>query len=1245
MKADRRRASEAEAEGERESSSAQWDGGKDRRRQPPSWDAEPPPQASSSSARPSLLQGMGRSFQPSRAANVPPAATAGWARSGSTSGGGHQHQHPHQHQHQHHERKPPQPQPQPQPQVEEVFLQPLLCRPLDAGGGTRQAPWSFKDVAALASSRSLLAFSAGDAASATGPSIFTFGQSVDSAVSLHHRRLPTEEVAAAPSSVSQAQREALRAAAAGSGAALAVSVSHEEVGGGMDGHRLARATSLQSPFGGGGVAGGDGLLSASASASGQPLEPRFQRSFSEATGAAPGGRLRLGWGQGLARRASSTQEQPSPRVVPPSPSKAGESLDSSGSSSSRSTGNTSTVERAGKEDSVKSTMGVAGAGVASAVNGDGSPGKQGAVSLEQQQRRRERPVDEKRSEQRAGTRNRLRRMLLAFVRHVWHESAIRAAERALAAASAPASGAPTATTPTAAAGASSASMSGKKDEATGKERGGGEAAASASVKMRRERPSEAEGQDEEGTRTLKRQKSALSAQQEAAAAAKLAEKEVAQAKLEKYRTLSAAAGFPLCGLLPKESVGRALKATACVREKQPGTEAETTGAGAEGKAELVRLPSREDILAVLEGLNTEVERLQEEVATVEEEVSNATAATAAYRPPWWSKTYASVIRLRREAAEQLHRRRVEEQRQQQQRQQLLAREGVHAVGSGSEEAAAAAAAVAVAAPVSAAEAVEAGSGGAEGSKESENEAPKAQAPTKRELVQGAVQEKKAQIRRYTEQLADQYLEINETWKRSQPGAGGDEEHAHFLPDSMRTTRTFAASQRSSYPGGGGGDRTSSRTGGLSSSRGGDFAASEYDVALMAREIEEKEKMKLRIEQGGATVPAMLLLPERRGRFEFLDTSNALLTTDGEPMRCAGRGLREKCAGGCNCPLGVERQSRYVNPWSDMEKCIFLDKFLQYPKNFRKIASFLRRKSTHDAIEFYYDSKQCINYKALLKENEARRRGTDHELVWLKQAARQVGATVDLRYDGNDGNDREMVRLYPPANDYLYTTFHKHPGSRAFHHTASQRPQQPPQHGDQGRGGGAGAASPSSSSSSSYAFAAHFQAQAFAEGATTTTTTTSTAFGTAAATKSSFGFDVEITSTVSRSSSTSSSHAKGPASFFPAGSGGGGEGMGVPSSSPRAGGPRQLEEEDSEGKKVMTKWTEEEKQQAIQLLEVHGKQWALISGEMGGTKKPEQIKNFFSVSFGLFALVIVCRCASSLFGKPLYVCAHTHALRP
>jgi len=1066
---------------------------------------------------------------------------------------------------------------------------------LDAGSGTRQAPWSFNDVA---SSLSLLALPAGGAASATASSILTFGQIVDSATSFHHRRLLTEEMKVSQSSVFQAQREARREAA--SGAALSISASHEGMNGGVsDEHLLPRATSFQSLFRGYGVTGGEGLLSASTSGSVQPLEPRLQRSLSEA----PSGRLRLGWGQGLARRAISTQEQPSPRVVPPNLSKVGDRLDRL-DSSGKSIDNTLPMERAREEVVVEPTEDVAGA--VDVTNGKSSVLKQRVVSSEKRQRRQERSCDDKRSEQRAGMRRRLRRMLLAFVRHLWRESATRGVERASTAASAFASVTPTAKTPTAATGTSSAPMSGKKDPLTERERGAGEAVAS--PKMRRERSSEATWQGEEGTRTLKRQKSALSVHQEAAAAAKLAEKKAARAKLEKYRTLSCSSGFPLCGLLPMESMRRAVKATACVREKQPGTEAETTGMGTEVEAELVRLPSREDILAVLESLNSKVEHLQEEVATVEEEVSNATVAAASYRAPWWSNTYASVIRLRREAAEQLDRRKVEEDQRQEQQQQLLIREGAHMLCPVSGDDAAVTALAALNAPVSIADAVQGGSVEADGNKRSEREA-----LTKRELIKSAVQEKKAQIRRYIEQLADKYLDINETWKRKQPGADDDEEHGHFLQDSMRTTRTFAASQRSSYPSGGGGDRTSSRSGGLSSSRGGDFAASEYDVALMARGIEEKEKMKLRMDLGGATVPAMLLVPELRGRFEFLDTSNALLTTDGEPMRCAGRGLREKCSGACNCPLGVERQSRYVNPWSDMEKCIFLDKFLQYPKNFRKIASFLRRKSTHDAIEFYYDSKQCINYKALLKENEARRRGTEHELVWLKQAARQVGATVDLRYDSND---REIVRLYPPANDYLYTTFHKHPGSRPFHHTASQRLQ----HG-QSRGGRGRATSPSSSS---YAFSAQSQAQVFGGEATSSTESSSTAYGTASATKSSFGFDVEMTSAVSRTSSTNSSHAKDLASCFPAGPRRGGEIMGLPASSPRAGGSRQMEEEDSEGKKVMTKWTEEEKQKAIQLLEVYGKQWALISGEMGGTKKPEQIKNFFSVSLVWFASTVYCR---------------------
>ena len=48
--------------------------------------------------------------------------------------------------------------------------------------------------------------------------------------------------------------------------------------------------------------------------------------------------------------------------------------------------------------------------------------------------------------------------------------------------------------------------------------------------------------------------------------------------------------------------------------------------------------------------------------------------------------------------------------------------------------------------------------------------------------------------------------------------------------------------------------------------------------------------------------------------------------------------------------------RFERVWTDMEKVIFVDKFLQFPKNFSKIASFLTNRSTKDCVRFYYDSK-------------------------------------------------------------------------------------------------------------------------------------------------------------------------------------------------------------------------------------------------------------------------------------------------
>eukprot|EP00644_Phytophthora_capsici_P005447 jgi/Phyca11/96669/e_gw1.1.1674.1 len=63
----------------------------------------------------------------------------------------------------------------------------------------------------------------------------------------------------------------------------------------------------------------------------------------------------------------------------------------------------------------------------------------------------------------------------------------------------------------------------------------------------------------------------------------------------------------------------------------------------------------------------------------------------------------------------------------------------------------------------------------------------------------------------------------------------------------------------------------------------------------------------------------------------------------------------------------EKAEMKVNPWNDLEKCIYMDKFLQFPKNFPRISSYLSNKTTGDVIAFYYRTKKVVDYKALLRE--------------------------------------------------------------------------------------------------------------------------------------------------------------------------------------------------------------------------------------------------------------------------------------
>jgi len=184
-------------------------------------------------------------------------------------------------------------------------------------------------------------------------------------------------------------------------------------------------------------------------------------------------------------------------------------------------------------------------------------------------------------------------------------------------------------------------------------------------------------------------------------------------------------------------------------------------------------------------------------------------------------------------------------------------------------------------------------------------------------------------------------------------------------------------------------------------RRGNEVRTEYEQEQIMAEIAEKEAMEKKIVFGGSALPRQEGYLEKRFTASFRQTFHSHRFD----------------------PLEVEADLAITNVWTDMEKCIFLDRFMHHPKDFRKIASFLRNKTTVDCVAFYYDSKQTVPYKGALKEFIMRRKRRGEYHVWdaTIQAALSVGAVIKE----GPSEDKPLLFLLP-AHENSYVTSNLHP---------------------------------------------------------------------------------------------------------------------------------------------------------------------------------------------------------------------------
>uniref|UniRef100_A0A8C5QVM5 Nuclear receptor corepressor 1 n=1 Tax=Leptobrachium leishanense TaxID=445787 RepID=A0A8C5QVM5_9ANUR len=146
-------------------------------------------------------------------------------------------------------------------------------------------------------------------------------------------------------------------------------------------------------------------------------------------------------------------------------------------------------------------------------------------------------------------------------------------------------------------------------------------------------------------------------------------------------------------------------------------------------------------------------------------------------------------------------------------------------------------------------------------------------------------------------------------------------------------------------------RVGQRGAGLSAT----IARSEHEISEIIDGLSEQENNEKQMRQLSVIPPMMFDAEQRRVKFINMN------------------GLMED-------PMKVYKDRQFMNVWTDHEKELFKEKFVQHPKNFALIASYLERKNVPDCVLYYYLTKKNENFKALVRRNYGKRRGRNQVCV-------------------------------------------------------------------------------------------------------------------------------------------------------------------------------------------------------------------------------------------------------------------------